>query len=63
MGSLKSRSKWIVGMVLGGAVLLLAQEWQTVTNLAGVDFSGLAPARKTLALKAHARRIAPAGAA
>ncbi len=42
----------MVGMALGGAALLLAQEWQTVTDLAGVDFSGLAPARKTLALKA-----------
>ena len=39
-------------MALGGAALLLAQEWQTVTSLAGVDFSGLTPARKTLALKA-----------
>jgi len=39
-------------MITGGAALLLAQEWQTVTNLAGVDFSGLTPARKTLALKA-----------
>ena len=37
---------------MGGAALLLAQEWQTVTNLAGVDFTGLTPARKTLALKA-----------
>ena len=32
--------------------MLLAQEWQTATDLAGVDFSGLSPARKTLALKA-----------
>jgi len=39
-------------MVLGGAALLLAQEWQTVTNLAGVDFTGLTPARKTRALNA-----------
>jgi protein-disulfide isomerase len=39
-------------MALGGAALLLAQEWQTVTNLAGVDFSGLTPARKTHALNA-----------
>src|SRR5450631_1600538 len=51
MRSLTSRSKWIVGLALGGAALLLAQEWQTVTDLAGVDFTGLAPARKTLALK------------
>jgi protein-disulfide isomerase len=52
MRSLALRSSWIVGIALGGAALLLAQEWQTVTNLAGVDFSGLTPARKTLALKA-----------
>ena len=39
-------------MALGGAALLLAQEWQTVANLAGVDFTGLTPARKTVALKA-----------
>ena len=39
-------------MALGGAALLVAQEWQTVANLAGVDFSGLTPAKKVLALKA-----------
>jgi protein-disulfide isomerase len=52
MFSLKSRTKWIVGLALGGAALLLAQEWQTVSTLAGVDFSGLTPAKKALALKA-----------
>jgi len=46
------RSWWAAGILLGGAALLLAQEWQTVTNLAGVDFAGLTPAKKTLALKA-----------
>ncbi len=39
-------------MALGGAALLWAQEWQTVANLAGVDLSGLTPARKTRALRA-----------
>lgn len=39
-------------MLLGGAVLLLAQEWQTVTDLAGVDFGGLTSASKAIALKA-----------
>ena len=39
-------------MALGGAARLLAQEWQTAANLAGVDFSGLTPARKTRALNA-----------
>jgi protein-disulfide isomerase len=52
MRSPTSRSKWIIGIALGGAALVLAQEWQTVTNLTAVDFSGLTPARKTLALKA-----------
>ncbi|MEO8593789.1 MAG: thioredoxin domain-containing protein [Candidatus Solibacter sp.] len=47
-----SRSCLIGAIVLGGAALLLAQEWQTVTNLAGVDFTGLTPAKKNLALKA-----------
>jgi protein-disulfide isomerase len=45
-------SRWIVGMALGGAALLWAQEWQTVANLAGVDLTGLTPARKTRALRA-----------
>jgi protein-disulfide isomerase len=38
--------------MLGGAALLFAQEWQTVTNLAGVDFTGLTVAKKTAALNA-----------
>jgi protein-disulfide isomerase len=38
--------------MLGGAALLFAQEWQTVTNLAGVDFAGLTVAKKTAALNA-----------
>jgi protein-disulfide isomerase len=42
----------MVGMALGGAALLWAQEWQTVANLAGVDLTGLTPARKTRALNA-----------
>jgi len=49
---LKSRPKWILGIMLGGAALLFAQEWQTVTNLAGVDFTGLTVAKKTAALNA-----------
>src|SRR5438270_11673883 len=52
MLSLKSRPKWLLGIMLGGAVLLFAQEWQTVTNLAGVDFTGLTAAKKTAALSA-----------
>jgi protein-disulfide isomerase len=52
MRFLTSKSGWIAGVLLGGAVLLLAQEWQTVTDLAGVDFGGLTSARKAIALKA-----------
>src|SRR5260370_872648 len=52
MRFLTSKSGWIAGMLLGGAVLLLAQEWQAVTELAGVDFGGLTSARKAMALKA-----------
>jgi protein-disulfide isomerase len=42
----------MAGIALGGAALLVAQEWQTVTDLAGVNFTGLSAARKTQALKA-----------
>src|ERR1035438_8927302 len=52
MGALRSRSRWIAGMVLSGAALLWAQDWQTATELAGVDLTGLTPAKRTLALKA-----------
>ena len=52
MRFLTSKSGWIAGVLLGGAVLLLAQEWQAVTDLAGVDFGGLTSARKAIALKA-----------
>ena len=52
MLSLKLTPKWILGIALSGAALLFAQEWQAVTNLAGVDFSGLSPAKKAAALNA-----------
>src|SRR3954452_23917704 len=52
MRSLTLRSRWIIAITMGGTALLLAQDWQTVTNLAGVDFTGFTPAKKTLALKA-----------
>jgi protein-disulfide isomerase len=52
MRFLTSKSGWILGVLLGGAVLLVAQEWQSVTDLAGVDFGGLTSARKAMALKA-----------
>ena len=44
--------KWTIGIVFGSAAILLAQEWQTVANLAGVDFTGLTAAKKTTALHA-----------
>ncbi len=44
--------KWIAGLVLAGAAVLVAQDWKTVTDLAGVDFTGLAPAKKQTALHA-----------
>src|ERR1039457_2554425 len=59
----RSRSKWIVGMVLGAAALLWAQDWQTATDLAGVDLTGLTPAKKTLALKALRTQACTCGCA
>src|SRR5262249_49976627 len=41
---------WLIFSVIAAA--LFAQEWQTLTTLNGVDFTGLTPARKTTALKA-----------
>jgi protein-disulfide isomerase len=52
MRAVRSKSKWIAGLALAGALLLVAQDWQTVTNLAGVDFTGLTPAKKQTALHA-----------
>jgi protein-disulfide isomerase len=49
---LVARWKWIAGIAVGGTALLLAQEWQTVTNLADVDFTGLTAAKKNSALHA-----------
>jgi protein-disulfide isomerase len=50
-------------MVLGGAALLWAQDWQTATDLPGVDLSGLAPAKATLALKALRTQACTCGCA
>ena len=41
---------WLIFGVV--ATVLLAQDWQTMTTLNGVDFNGLNPAQKTTALKA-----------
>jgi protein-disulfide isomerase len=44
---------WILPALIAAATaVLLAQDWQTATTLNGVDFTGLTPARKTVALKA-----------
>jgi protein-disulfide isomerase len=50
-------------MVLGGAALLWAQDWQTATELAGVDLTGLTPAKKTLVLKALRTQACTCGCA
>jgi protein-disulfide isomerase len=43
---------WILpALIAATTALLLAQDWQTATTLNGVDFSGLSPAKKSLALK------------
>src|SRR2546423_15390026 len=41
---------WLIFGVVAAA--LFAQEWQTMTTLTGVDFTGLTPVKKTTALKA-----------
>jgi len=46
---------------LGGAAILAAQEWQTLTALPGVDFSGLTPAQKTHALHVLRTQACPCG--
>jgi len=39
------------GLLLAGAALLFAQEWQTMTQLPGVDLSGLSPSKTNTALR------------
>lgn len=43
------------------AALLVAQDWQTSQNLPGVDFTGLTPGQKTLALKVLRTKACPCG--
>lgn len=46
------RGRWAAaGLLLAGGALLLAQEWQTMTQLPGLDFSGLSPAKVNTALR------------
>ena len=42
----------MAAIALSGAALLVAQEWKTVTNLAGVDLTGLTAIKKNSALHA-----------
>ena len=52
----------LTGLALLAAVLLFGQEaWQTITNLPGVDFTGLSPARQASALKALREHSCPCG--
>lgn len=46
----RGRFGW-TALFLSGAALLVAQEWQTVTKLPGLDFSGLSPAKVSTALR------------
>lgn len=50
-------------MCLLTAALLIAQDWQTSQNLPAVDFSGLTPAQKALALKVLRSKGCPCGCA
>jgi protein-disulfide isomerase len=45
------RTHRIVGLCLGLALLVFAQDWTTVTSLPNVDTTGLTPAQKTKVLK------------
>ena len=50
-------------LFLSAAVLLFAQGWQTAQELPSVDFTGLTPAQKTLALKMLRSKGCPCGCA
>ena len=48
-------------LVFVGAAVLFAQDWQTMANLPGVDFSGLSPTRKEAVLKVLREHGCPCG--
>jgi protein-disulfide isomerase len=48
-------------LCLSAAVLLFAQDWQNAQDLPSVDFTGLTPAQKTLALKILRSKGCPCG--
>jgi protein-disulfide isomerase len=52
MQFLPQNTRRLAGFCLFGAIILFAQDWQTVTSLPAVDMSGLTPAQQTKALKA-----------
>src|SRR5438132_2365973 len=43
---------YVLPVFFAGALILLAQDWQTVTNLPAVDLGGMTPAQKTRTLHA-----------
>src|SRR5215467_7998086 len=47
-----ARAYVVPALLLTGTLLLLAQDWQTVTDLNGVDMRGLSSVQKTRALHA-----------
>jgi len=49
------RAYWLPTLLLASTVLLIAQDWQTATSLAGVELGGLTPPLKQRAL--HALRV------
>lgn len=51
----------VAPVVVLGAAVLLAQDWQTATTLPMVDFTGLAPAKKTKALRLMRNYNCPCG--
>lgn len=48
-------------ILIAGAILFAQQEWQTLSALPGVDFSGLSPARTQAALKILREHSCPCG--
>lgn len=53
-----ARGAWLCAVT---ATLLIAQDWQTSQNLPAVDFTGLTPAQKALALKVLRTNGCPCG--
>src|SRR5262245_53712067 len=56
-----TRRRAVASLVLIGAAVLLAQDWQTATTLPNVDFAGLAAAKKNTALRLTRNLGCPCG--